>query len=123
MERVKSSIHNYFSYLIDRELREFESMRHTSFILFIIGVSILFLSVWIDNKTAGENSVITHMFAEGLYVASWVSLWHAIATFLINWAPHRKKVKLYRRISSANIQFYNVELASVEDVPQLSAVF
>lgn len=107
--RVKTSIYNYFQYLSDLELREFSRMKQTSFILFIIGVVILFLSVWINQNITEGDTVITHVFAEGLNVAAWVSLWNAIATFLINWAPHRRTIKLYSRISTATILFNKPE--------------
>ena len=105
MIRVRTSLYSYFQYLLSLELREFSRMKFTSFVLLIIGVVFLFLSLWINNNIRVNETVIAHVFAEGLTVAAWVSLWNAIATFLINWVPHRRKVKLYSRISRANILF------------------
>ncbi len=104
--RVKTSIHNYFLYLKETELRELGRMTRTSFILFAIGVSILCLSVWGNQKIEGCGEIITHVFAEGLNVAAWVSLWNAIAIFLINWEPHRKRIKMYEQILKATVLFH-----------------
>ena len=104
--RVKTSIHNYFLYLKDLEFRELARMKRTSFILLVIGVLILCLSVWINQKIAGYGEIITHVFAEGLNVAAWVSLWNAIATFLINWVTHRKRIIMYEQISKATVLFH-----------------
>jgi len=104
--RVKTSVHNYFLYLKELELRELARMTRTSFILFAIGVVILFLSVWINQRITNYGVVVTHVVTEGLNVAAWVSLWNAIATFLINWAPHRRKIAMYERISKATILFH-----------------
>lgn len=107
--RVRTSVHNYFLYLKELELREMTRMTRTSLILFFLGVVILALSVWFNQKIANFGDVVAHVFAEGLNVAAWVSLWNAIATFLINWAPHRRKIKRYERISKATILFHKQE--------------
>lgn len=105
ISRVQSSIQNYFLYLQELEFRELSAMVRTSIIQFSIGVVILSISVWINQHIKGYNNVVTQVFAQGLNVAAWVSLWHAISTFLINWAPHRKQIKMYQRISTASIRF------------------
>lgn len=105
MARVEASIHNYFLYLKELELRELAKMARTSLILLSLGIAILFLSVWINQKIAGNGNVVAQVFAQGLTVAAWVSLWNALATFLINWTPHRRQIKRYERISKAPILF------------------
>ena len=104
-ERVKASINSYFCYLEELETRDWISMRRTSYILFMIGITILLISVWYGEYTTGKQGVISHVFSEGLTVAAWVSLWHALATFLVNWAPHRKKIRLYKKIAASEIVF------------------
>ena len=44
------------------------------------------------------------MIVEGLTVAAWVSLWEALATFLIKWMPIRKRLLLYERIATCAIE-------------------
>lgn len=105
--RVEKSIHNYFLYLKELELRELAKMARTSLILLAIGVAILFLSVWLSQKITGHENVITRVFTEGLTVAAWVSLWNALATFLIHWTPHHKQIKRYERIANAPILFHS----------------
>ncbi len=103
--RIKISIRNYFEYLIALEHRELAKMTRSSAILFTIGVIILFLSVGINEKVAGQETAITDVFAEGLNIAAWVSLWNAMAHFIIDWAPRRQLIKMYDRISAAAILF------------------
>lgn len=105
IERVKLSIHNYFLYLIEREKRELTIMSRTSLIYFLIGISILSLSIWVDQTLIADEAFIYHVLTEGLNVAAWVLLWHAIATFFINWTPHHRVIKLYTRITQAKIYF------------------
>ncbi len=112
--RVQTSIHNYFLYLKELEFRQLARMTTTSFILLFIGALILSLSVWMNQKMEGHETVLSHVFSEGLMVAAWVALWNAIATFLINWAPRRRQIKMYERIATAPILFH----ATVPDSQQ-----
>jgi hypothetical protein len=42
-------------------------------------------------------------------IAAWVSLWEALAMFLVNWAPHRRLIRMYERIAKADVRFQEVE--------------
>ena len=75
---VKTSVQNYFLYLRQLEIRELARMTRASFILFSIGVVILCLSVWVNQRIADYGDFVTHIFSEGLNVAAWGSLWNAI---------------------------------------------
>jgi len=110
--RVIKSVHNYFRYLKQLEKRELAKMSRTSIIFFFIGFVILSLSVWINKKFINDESIFSHIITEGLTVAAWVALWNAIATFFINWAPRRRKIKMYERISQAHIHFHGKEADS-----------
>ncbi|MBU0664742.1 MAG: hypothetical protein KJ990_09405 [Proteobacteria bacterium] len=105
--RVQRSIHNYFQYLKVVEFRELAKMTRSTFILFSIGMVLLFISVWINQKNAGHDGVISQVFAEGITVAAWVSLWNAITNFLINWVPHHDQFKMYERVSKAKVLFHD----------------
>lgn len=104
-ERITKSINSYFIYLKTIELKELSRVLRTSLIFFFIGLSLLFLSVWVNEQISPETTVVTKVFAEGLTVAAWVSLWEALATFIINWTPYTRQIKLYERIAKAPVQF------------------
>lgn len=105
--RVRISVREYFHYLMELELREMRRMFRTSLILFLIGIALMIFLLWFNQKVNGDNLMITGILKEGLTVAAWVSLWEALATFLINWAPHRRQFGLYRRIAGAPVEFRN----------------
>lgn len=106
-ERVRKSVRNYFLYLKELELRELGRMVRTSLILLTIGIAILALSAWVNLGFVKEETVMQTIFAEGLTVAAWVSLWEALATFLINWTPHHRQIKMYGRIAAAKVLFHD----------------
>jgi hypothetical protein len=103
--RITASINSYFLYLKTIELRELARIMRTSSILFVVGVALLFITVWVNKTLSADASVLTQVFAHGLTVAAWVSLWEALATFLINWAPYSRQIKLYERIARAPVEF------------------
>ena len=104
-DRITSSIRSYYLYLKTLEINELVTVMRKSLIFFILGVALLFLSVWTNEQLGPSATVITKVFAQGLTVAAWVSLWEALATFIINWTPYRRRIKLYNRIASAPIEF------------------
>ncbi|MDH5711692.1 MAG: hypothetical protein OEZ15_08535 [Gammaproteobacteria bacterium] len=103
--RITASINSYFLYLKTIEIEELGRNIRTSLIFFIIGLTLLSLSVWVNEQLTIDASVITKVFAEGLTVAAWVSMWEALANFLVNWAPFTRRIKLYERIATAPVQF------------------
>lgn len=105
LSRVRRSLNTYFLYLAETEIQKILQMFRRSAILFAIGLGILSTSVWVNRLLGVERSVTANVFAQGLTVAAWVSLWEALAIFLIEWFPHRKNVVLYRRLAHARLVF------------------
>ncbi|MCW8899995.1 MAG: hypothetical protein OQK75_09880 [Gammaproteobacteria bacterium] len=103
--RITTSIKSYFIYLKSIELSELSRVMRKSMIFFLIGIAFLFLSVWFNEQLTSESKVVTKVFVQGLTVAAWVSMWEALATFIINWLPYTRKIKLYERIASAPVTF------------------
>jgi hypothetical protein len=103
--RIQRSVREYFLYLTETEKQEVLEMFRRAAILFSIGLAILFTSVSVNRWLGEERSVVANVFAEGLTVAAWVSLWEALAVFLIEWFPHRKNIILYRRLAAAPLDF------------------
>lgn len=105
ISRVKNSINKFFIYLQEVESRNIKEMMRTSIIFLVIGLVIATISVLMNQSQLVKTSIATAVIAEGLTVAAWVSLWESLATFLIKWMPHKKKILLYKRIADAIIIF------------------
>ncbi len=104
-ERVRSSFKNYFYYMGEAQKRKMAAMARTSMILLAIGAVILTLSILLNQQNEQWQSVVGSVFAEGLTVAAWVSLWEALATYLIEWIPHKKKIRLFHRLAESELRF------------------
>ena len=105
LSRIRRSIHGFFIYLADVERHKIRRMVRRSMVFFSIGIAILFLSVWVNRWLGSPRTDVANVFAQGLTVAAWVSLWEALATFLVDWSPSRQDIKLYHRLASAQTVF------------------
>lgn len=111
LSRITHSMNVYFQYLAGKEKQTLSRMLRKSLVLMSLGLIVLFLSVWVNQWLGVERSVVANVFGQGLTIVAWVSLWEALATFLIEWFPRRKKIALYTRLSVAPLHIK----------PQLSA--
>lgn len=105
LTRIQRSIYSFFLYLAEIERHKVRKMMRRSLLLLLIGLAILSISVWVNQSLVADSTVLAHVFAEGLTVAAWVSLWEALATFMLEWFPHQKEIRLYRRLAHAQLDF------------------
>jgi hypothetical protein len=107
MLRVRTSVHKFFIYQRELEIGAMNKMLRTATTLLVIGIIILGLSLWVNNLLAvdGTPSFLKTVFAEGLTIVAWVSMWEALATCLLNWPQHLFLIKLDRKIAEAPVQF------------------
>ncbi len=104
-DRTRASVRNYFLYLRDTQAREVRRTLRTSVSFFVIGLAIMFVSVWVNQDLTQDASVLEEVLASGLTVAAWVAMWEAVANILINWRPYRNDMKLYQRLARAEVEF------------------
>jgi len=107
IQRVRTSVHKFFVYQRELELAVMNKMLRKSLTLLVIGIFILGMSLWVNHLFAlrGTPSFLNSVFTEGLTIVAWVSMWEALATFLLNWPQHLFHVRLYRKIAEAPVQF------------------
>lgn len=105
LTRLIDSVRNYFDYMKQRETRALSRRLRTSAIFLVAGLVILALSIAINERISGSDSVVLGVFAQGLTIAAWVSLWEALANFLIHWTPHQRMRRIYDRLIHAPLRF------------------
>ncbi|MCK9372709.1 MAG: hypothetical protein M0P91_05885 [Sulfuricurvum sp.] len=113
ISRVRNSVKNFFLYIKELKLKKMKEMIRTSIILLFTGLVIAGMSVLMNENEWAKASILGGVIAEGLTVAAWVSLWEALATFLIKWMPYRKKIRLYQKISESKVIFSFVNESAV----------
>ncbi len=105
MDRVRRSIRTYFQYLQETEKRDLAVMHRRSLVLFAIGLVLLMFAIAATRRFSSSEGVLAEVFAQGLTVAAWVSLWEAIANFFIEWYPRRQHIKRFSRVTDAPVVF------------------
>jgi hypothetical protein len=105
MDRVRRSIDTFFHYLQEIERRALDAMFRRSFKLFGIGLALLALAIAAARQFSSGEGVLTKVFAQGLTIAAWVSLWEAIANLFVEWHPHSKNIRLYEQVVKAPVIF------------------
>lgn len=108
LSNIRQGINSFFLSLAEVERNKFRQMIQKSLIFFCMGIGFLFISVWVNQKLGSDRTVVADVFAEGLTVAAWVSLWEALATFLIKWFPYRANINLYQRLATIKSIFRSI---------------
>lgn len=105
MQRVQNSINSYYAYLKEIEMRSMKRMIKRFLVLFVVGLVLLVLAIVATRRLANNQSVIAEVFAQGLTIAAWVSLWEAAVYIGLEWKPRRENITLYNRIINAPVVF------------------
>jgi hypothetical protein len=105
MDRVRRSIRTFFLYLQETERRQLRTMLRRSVVLFVIGLALLVLAIAATRRFSSSEGVLAEVFAQGLTVAAWVSLWEAIANLFIEWYPRQQEIRRYGRVTNAPVMF------------------
>ena len=104
-DRVQRSINSYYIYLKEIEIRAMKRTLRRFTILFVTGLVLLILAILATRRLALHGGVVAEVFAQGLTIAAWVSLWEAIVNIFIEWRPHRENIRLYNKIIDSQVIF------------------
>jgi hypothetical protein len=103
-QRIRHSMNSFFTYLLEKERLTLRRMVYRSVVFLLLGLLILLAAVLLRGWTA-PHPVVLDVIAEGVNIAGWISMWEALATFAVDWFPHRRNLRLYRNLASAQLRF------------------
>lgn len=103
--RIRQSVNNFFVYLAELEQQQLLKMFRKALAFFALGIGILCFAVMLGGWLGEQRSMVENVLAEGITISAWVSVWEAVATLLLKWLPHRKNIKLYRRLAEVEMVF------------------
>jgi hypothetical protein len=98
---------NYFGYradLIQRELRELFRMGRRYLAIGLVVLMACLLANHLLRITLPDNPVM-QVVEESLLILGWVANWKPLETFLYDWWPVRRRLRLYRRLQNAPVEF------------------
>jgi len=103
-QRIAHSMSGYFTYLLEKERVTLRRMLYRSGSFLLLGLLILLAAVLLETLPTA-NRVVLNVIAEGVNIAGWIAMWEALATFLVDWFPHRRKLRLYQGLATAPLRF------------------
>ncbi|OIR17459.1 hypothetical protein GALL_24860 [mine drainage metagenome] len=102
---LTEAIHNHFIYQAERTRRRLHQVLKQGRISMVIGlifVSIcLIVADFIGDLGPNAGYRITR---ESLTIVGWVAMWRPMQTFLYDWWPIQRKIRLYLKLGSAHVQ-------------------
>jgi hypothetical protein len=116
-ERVRKSVESYFDYLLEKNVQQLRSIFRTASILLLLGLVLLAVSFYMNHRLVLDDTVAKRVLAEGLVIAAWVSLWEALAGFLLNWQPAMRDRFIYRRLLRTQITFNTPSVSGTPELP------
>jgi hypothetical protein len=107
LRRAGTSVCKFFMYQRELEVGAMKKMLRTSMTLFVIGIAILGVSLWLSHliAAAADRSFLNTFFSEGLTIVAWISIWEGLATLLLNLVPHLNRIRQYGSIAGAEVLF------------------
>lgn len=109
------AIANYFGYragLIERELRELFRMGRRYLAIGLVVLALCLLAGQLLRAHVDGNPLMRTV-EESLLILGWVANWKPLETFLYDWWPIRRRLRLYRRLAAVEAEV--VEAKSVEE--------
>lgn len=98
------AIHNHFIYKTaqaQRELRETFVQGRTAL---IIGLIFLALTLLANLAIASQpDTVINQVVRSSLLIIGWVAMWKPVNSFLYDWWPIRRRIRLFRKITRMDV--------------------
>lgn len=100
---VETALRNYFGYradLIERDRRELFRLGR---LYLAVGLIVLMLCLLASQllRTSFAGNPFMRVVEESLLILGWVANWKPLETFLYDWWPIRRRLKLYRRLAAA----------------------
>jgi hypothetical protein len=101
---LDQAIHNHFTYKVNQAQRELREKFIGGRIALIIGLVFLSSTLIANLAIASQpDNVINQVIRSSLLIIGWVAMWQPVNTFLYEWWPVRRKMKIYQKIRAMDI--------------------
>lgn len=104
-EMLIGAIHNHFSYKVERTRRALKQFLQQGRLSLVIGIVFVTLClVAADAIGSLGNNTGSTIARESLTIVGWVAMWRPLQTFLYDWWPLQRQIRLYQKLGSAHVQ-------------------
>lgn len=119
---IKEAIRRYFEYESEMKRRERRHILRVAMRAMVIGLTFLFVCIYLSSFINAEASIFHKYVSEGLNILGWYSMWKPIYFGLYEWWPIRDDEILLKRASELDMEilFRNemIEIAKNEETKE-----
>ncbi len=101
---IADSIHHYFAYRADMNLREFRQLMREGWMSLLIGLAFLAACMTIAKTFTTFMGQWHPVMKEGLTIIGWVAMWRPLEIYLYRWWPVRHLGKIYAKLSTVPVE-------------------
>lgn len=120
---LKEAIRKYFEYESEMKRSERKHILNVAARSLAIGLSFLFLSIYISSFIDPDKGLFMKYISEGVHILGWYSMFHPISYALYEWWPVRDDEILFQRASELDMEILYrnemIEIAKKEDAQEL----
>jgi hypothetical protein len=111
---INDAIHNYFEYKSERAKRNLDQLLHEGRVSLMIGLCFLATCLFGADLLVANftNNTFLRLLKESLIIGGWVAMWRPMQTFLYEWWPIVRRIKIYRNLGRAIVQVVPVTALS-----------
>ncbi len=103
---IPEAVHRHFDYLAKQkewELRDLLRLGRTYFLIGVVTLLACLTGAQLIRTHLGD-APLPNLAREGLIILGWVSNWKPLETFLYDWWPIRRQMRLMRRLAEARVE-------------------
>lgn len=102
---VQAALANYFGYRRDATAHALRNLFAEGRASLVVGATFLAVCTTLSQvvRLAGEGW-LTYPVSEGLIIAGWVAMWRPIQTFLYDWRPVRRRLRIHQRLAAMPVE-------------------
>lgn len=102
---IPEAVHRHFGYLAKQkewELRDLFRLGRTYFLIGVVTLLVCLTGAQLIRTHLGD-APLPNLAREGLIILGWVSNWKPLETFLYDWWPVRRQMRLLRRLATSQV--------------------
>lgn len=120
---LKEAIRKYFEYEAEMKRSEKRHIFKVAFRSLFIGLSFLFLSIYLSSFIDPDKGLFLKYINEGIHILGWYSMFHPISYALYEWWPVRDDELLFERASQLDMEILYrnemIEIAKKDEAQEL----
>lgn len=102
---LTEAIHNHFIYQAERTRRRLHQVLKQGRMSMVIGLIFVSICLIVADFVSSLGQHEGYRIAsESLTIVGWVAMWRPMQTFLYDWWPIQRKIRLYLKLGSAHVQ-------------------